>query len=85
VQERLDLPKHSILVKWIGIIITLALGVIHLVLARQELYEASYASVMLAGYFAASMVSAIGIYRDAEVWGWVLGFLLAAHNLGHAK
>ena len=72
------MPKNSMFVKWIGIIITLALGVIHLILARQEFDETPYAGVMFAAYFAASIVAAIGIYRDNRVWGWVLGFLLAA-------
>jgi hypothetical protein len=33
---------------------------------------------MFAGYFAASIVAAIAIYRDMRIWGRVLGFLLAA-------
>jgi hypothetical protein len=70
--------KKSKLEIWLGIVITLALGVIHLVLARQEFDETPYAGVMFAGYFAASIIAAIGIYRDARLWGWVLGFLLAA-------
>jgi hypothetical protein len=62
--------------KWAGIILILAIGVIHLALAPEYLDAAAYVGALFLTTAAAAGVSAIGIARG-RVWAWFLGTLVA--------
>jgi len=62
---------------WIGIIVILTSGLIHLYNAPGEFQYAPYMGVLFFVFFLGSIVSAIGIYRGELLWGWALGGMLA--------
>jgi hypothetical protein len=64
-------------ISWIGIIVILITGLIHLYNAPGEFQDAPYMGVLFFVFFLSSIVSAIGIYRGELLWGWVLGGLLS--------
>jgi hypothetical protein len=68
--------KNTKLYSWIGIIVILTTGLIHLYNAPGEFQDAPYMGILFFGFFLASIVSAIGIYRGELLWGWILGGLL---------
>jgi hypothetical protein len=68
--------KNIKLYSWIGIIVILTSGLIHLYNAPGEFQDAPYMGILFFGFFLASIVSAIGIYRGEFLWGWALGGLL---------
>ena len=49
---------------------------IHLLVAPEELEEATYLGLLFLANFGGAVVAAIGIYRGHK-WGWGLGVLLA--------
>ena len=61
---------------WIGIIVILLAGAVHLYMAIGEFNETPYMGILFFGFFIASIVSAIGIYRGELIWGWALGVFL---------
>lgn len=65
------------LFSWIGIIVILVAGLIHLYDAPGEYQDAPYMGILFFLFFLGSIVSAVGIYRGELLWGWVLGGLLA--------
>ena len=69
--------KTKKLFSWIGIIVILTSGLIHLYNAPGEFQDAPYMGVLFFAFFLGSIVSAIGIYRGELLWGWSLGGLLA--------
>jgi hypothetical protein len=69
--------KTKKLYSWIGIIVILLSGLIHLYNAPGEFQDAPYMGVLFFAFFLGSIVSAIGIYRGELLWGWSLGGLLA--------
>ncbi len=68
--------KINKLYSWIGIILILISGLIHLYNASGEFQDAPYMGILFFGFFVASLVSAIGIYRGELLWGWALGGFL---------
>jgi hypothetical protein len=62
--------------RWEGVSLIIACGLIHLVSAPDHLREATYVGVLFLVNCAAALVAAFGIYRD-RLWGWVLGALVA--------
>jgi len=68
--------KTNKLYSWIGIIVILISGVIHLYNAYGEFQETPYMGILFFGFFLASIVSAVGIYRGELIWGWALGGFL---------
>jgi hypothetical protein len=64
-------------ISWIGIIVILITGLIHLYNAPGEFQDAPYMGVLFFVFFLSSIVSAIGIYRGELLWGWILGGLLS--------
>ena len=54
----------------------LASGLVHLLLTREHLEEATYLGLLFLADFAAATVAAFGIYRGYR-WGWMLGALVA--------
>ena len=76
--------KTNKLYNWIGIVIILIAGLIHLYNASGEFADAPYMGILFFGFFLASIVSAIGIYRGELIWGWALGgFLCIGAILGY--
>jgi hypothetical protein len=69
--------KTKKLFSWIGIIVILISGLIHLYNAPGEFQDAPYMGIFFFAFFLASIVSAIGIYHGKLIWGWVLGGFLA--------
>jgi hypothetical protein len=61
---------------WAGASLIAAVGLIHLLEAREELEEATYLGLLFLANFGGAVVAAIGIYRGHK-WGWGLGALLA--------
>ncbi len=66
--------------EWLGVILITIVGAIHLILMRGEYEEAHYLGMLFAANFVGAIIAAIGIYRDS-LWGWILGFLVAAASL----
>jgi hypothetical protein len=61
---------------WAGAPLIVALGLIHLLEAPEELEEVTYLGLLFVANFGGAVVAAIGIYRGHK-WGWGLGALLA--------
>jgi hypothetical protein len=70
----LNLPR---LTRAAGIVLILAVGLIHLYLAPVHFEAATYLGVAFVINFVASLVAALGIYRGAPNWGWLLGAYVA--------
>jgi hypothetical protein len=66
--------------EWVGIVLITIIGVIHLILMRGEYDEAHYMGMLFAANFVGAIIAAVGIYRGS-LWGWLLGFLVAAGSL----
>jgi len=66
--------------EWLDITLITIVGVIHLILMRGEYEEAHYMGMLFAANFIGAIIAAVGIYRGS-LWGWVLGFLVAAGSL----
>src|ERR671933_639744 len=62
--------------RWAGLLLILACGLLHLLSAPDHLQEATYIGVLFLANCAGALVSAFGIYRD-RLWGWVLGAFVA--------
>ena len=62
--------------RWAGVLLIVACGLIHLISAPDHLQEATYVGVLFVVNFAVALVAAFGIYRD-RLWGWLLGALVA--------
>lgn len=65
-------------VAWVGIVLILLTGLIHLIEGPEYLEEATYVGVLFFLNSAGSLVAALGIYRGVKSWGWGLGLLIAA-------
>ena len=55
-------------VKWIGITLTLLMGVIHLYMAPGEMADAPYLAVLFVAAGLGSVFAAVGIYRYDMIW-----------------
>jgi hypothetical protein len=64
-------------VKWLAIAAILAVGVIHAVEAQDAFGDATYKGLLFVGNGLGALVAAIGIYRDRQTLGWLLGLLVA--------
>src|SRR5215217_5756126 len=62
--------------RWAGVLLIVACGLIHLIGAPDHLQEATYVGVLFLANAAGALVAAFGIYRD-RLWGWLLGALVA--------
>ena len=62
--------------RWAGVLLIVACGLIHLISAPDHLQEATYVGVLFLANAAGAFVAAFGIYRD-RLWGWLLGALVA--------
>ena len=70
----LNLPQ---LTRLAGIVLILAVGLIHLYKAPEHFEAATYIGVAFVINFACSLISAIGIFFGAKNWGWLLGAYVA--------
>src|SRR3954468_15444986 len=61
----------------VGIALISLTGLIHLLVTPEYYGFASYLGLLMLANFAGSVVSAVGIYQR-QVWGWVLGVVMAA-------
>jgi hypothetical protein len=61
----------------VGMGTVLLSGLIHIYNVPGEYKEAPYLGVLFFVFFLASIASAIGIYYDRFMWGWILGGLLS--------
>jgi len=73
----LRVPK---ILKLLAILLIVAVGLVHLSGTPQHYRVAPYMGVLFLANFVGSLVSAVGIYRDA-LWGWLLGILVAGGAL----
>ena len=66
--------------KTAGILLILAVGLIHLAAAPDHYDEATYIGVLFSANLLGALLAALGIYRD-ELWGWWLGAAVAGGAL----
>ena len=59
-----------------GVLLIVACGLLHLIGAPEHFEETSYIGVLFVINAAASLVAALGIYRNT-LWGWLLGVFVA--------
>jgi hypothetical protein len=64
-------------VMWLGIILILLTGLIHLIDAPDNFKDATYKGLLFVANGIGAIIAAIGIYRGARSWGWGLGLLVA--------
>jgi hypothetical protein len=69
--------KSKDLISWVGIVMILVTGLIHLYNAPGEFQDAPYMGILFFVFFLGSIVSAVGIYKGSLLWGWALGAFLA--------
>jgi uncharacterized membrane protein YfcA len=60
-----------------GVALISLTGLIHLLVTPEYYGFAAYLGLLMLANFAGSVVSAVGIYQR-QVWGWVLGVVMAA-------
>lgn len=63
-------------VMWLGIILILLTGLIHLIDAPDNFEDATYKGLLFVANGIGAIIAAIGIYRGARSWGWGLGLLI---------
>jgi hypothetical protein len=73
--------RNKKLSEWIGIALILIIGIIHVYTSPDEFNDAPYLGIMFVGAFFASIVAAIGIYRNQPLWGWGTGLLVALGSM----
>jgi hypothetical protein len=66
--------------QWLGVLLLIVIGLIHLYLAQEKYNEARYLGVLFFANFCGSFLAAAGILRK-PAWGWLLGWLVAAGSL----
>jgi len=71
------MPTPSPTMKWLAIVAILGAGLIHVAEARDSFGEATYKGLLFLGNGVGALAAAIGIYRDRQALGWVLGVLIA--------
>jgi peptidoglycan/LPS O-acetylase OafA/YrhL len=66
---------------WIGIVLVLATGLIHLIEGPDNYDETAYKGILFFLNALGALIAAIGIYRGEKLWGWSLGLLVTAGAL----
>jgi hypothetical protein len=74
-----DTTRRRIL-KVAGILLIVAVGLVHLRGAPPHYRFAPYLGVSFVANFIGALVAAVGLYRDA-LWGWLLGALVSGGAL----
>ena len=70
----------SKILQWSAMALILAIGLLHLLTAQAEYEEAAYMGYLFAANFFGALIAALGIYHQ-QVWGWLLGLLIAAGSM----
>jgi hypothetical protein len=70
------MANRSPALKTLAILAIIAIGVIHLVEARDAFSEVTYKGVLFVANGVGAIAAAYGIYKG-EGWGWLLGLLVA--------
>ncbi len=65
---------------WLAILLILETGLLHILTAQGEYEEAAYMGWLFAANFFGSLLAAFAIHHR-QVWGWVLGCVLAAGSI----
>ncbi len=65
---------------WLGILLILATGIIHVIDAPDSFHDAAYKGWLFYANGAAAAVAAFGIFRH-RCWGWVFGLLIAVGSV----
>jgi hypothetical protein len=76
--NRIAAPKTLV---WIGIVLVLATGLIHLIEGPENYEEVAYKGILFFLNALGAIIAAIGIYRGERLWGWSLGLLVTAGAL----
>jgi hypothetical protein len=66
--------------QWFAIVITLEIGLLHLMTAQAEFEEVAYMGYLFVGNFVGALLAAYGIYRK-QLWGWILGLFIAIGSI----
>jgi hypothetical protein len=66
---------------WIGIVLVLATGLIHLIEGPENYEEVAYKGVLFFLNALGAIIAALGIYRGEKLWGWSLGLLVTGGAL----
>jgi hypothetical protein len=66
--------------RWLGIILILETGLLHILTSQAEYEEAAYMGYLFAANFFGALVAAFGIYHK-QVWGWILGLVVAVGSI----
>ena len=69
--------RASPTIKWLAIAAILGTGLVHVVEARDAFGDATYKGLLFIGNGVGALAAAIGIYRDRQALGWLLGLLVA--------
>lgn len=68
-------------VTWLGIVLIVAVGLIHFADAPGSFEDAAYKGWLFYVNALGALIAAIGIYRGSRSWGWTLGALIAGLSL----
>lgn len=66
---------------WAAIFCILATGLIHFINMSDAYHDMAYKGILFALNGVGALVSAVGIYRGARSWGWMLGIAVAGGAL----
>jgi len=75
------MDKLSKIFWWIGILLILIIGLIHVIDAKDSFNDAIYKGWLFYANGLFSLMAAYGIYRQYS-WGWNLGLMIALGSLG---
>jgi hypothetical protein len=70
----------SKILQWLAIALIVITGLLHLFTAQGEYEEAAYMGYLFVANFFGALLAAFGIYHR-RVWGWMLGFAVAAGSI----
>jgi len=65
---------------WTGIVLIIAIGLIHFINAPDSFDEATYKGLLFLANGVGALIAAYGIWSDKR-WGWTIGLLVAAGAL----
>ena len=74
------MTNQSKVVRWLGIVIILIIGLIHVIDAPHGFEEATYKGWLFCANGIGSLAAAYGIYQKRS-WGWSLGLVIAIGSL----